>query len=59
MTLLDYATIIEQSKRLGRPITVEDAQIAAVARQHAATLATRNIRDFDVLEGLSLVNPWT
>jgi predicted nucleic acid-binding protein len=55
---IHYATIIEQSKRLGRPITVEDAQIAAIARQHAATLATRNIRDFDFLEGLSLVNPW-
>lgn len=50
------ATIIEQSKRLGRPITVEDAQIAAIARRHAATLATRNIRDFDFLEGLSLVS---
>ena len=32
--------------RLGRPKPMADAQMAAVARRHNPTLATRNTRDF-------------
>jgi len=39
-------------------MSVEDAQIAAIAIQHSALLATRNTSDFDFLENLNLVNPW-
>jgi toxin FitB len=48
-----------RSKReaAGRPIALNDAQIAAICIVHGATLATRNIRDFDGL-GLKLVNPF-
>jgi toxin FitB len=42
---------------VGKPIGLGDAQIAAVCIVHGATLATRNIRDFDGL-GLKLVNPF-
>jgi toxin FitB len=41
----------------GRPIGLADAQIAAICLVHGATLATRNVRDFDGL-GLKLVNPF-
>jgi predicted nucleic acid-binding protein len=34
-----------------------DAQIAAICRSRAATLATRNTNDFTDT-GIALVNPW-
>jgi len=42
----------------GRILHVEDAIIAATALARGATLATRNVRDFDGL-GVGLVNPFT
>ena len=54
----DYARIVADRSRLGRPITVEDAQIAAIARSAGLALATRNTRDFADIEELTLVNPW-
>jgi hypothetical protein len=38
---------------------VEDAQIAAVALTHGMPLATRNTPDFELIDGLQVVNPWT
>lgn len=55
---LVYADVVVQRERAGRPISTADAQIAAIARQHAASLATRNVRDFDGL-GLDLIDPWS
>jgi len=57
-TATHYAKIIAFTKKQGRPMSVEDAQIAAIAVQNAALLATRNTSDFDFLEKLNLVNPW-
>ncbi len=57
-TATHYARIIAFTKEQGRPMSVEDAQIAAIAVQHSALLATRNTSDFDFLENLNLVNPW-
>lgn len=54
----DYAAIVASRNRSGRPISVEDAQIAAIARSGGLTLATRNIRDFSDIAELPLVNPW-
>ncbi|WP_295393332.1 type II toxin-antitoxin system VapC family toxin [uncultured Thiodictyon sp.] len=54
-----YGAILTESRRLGRPMSVEDAQIAAVALRHGFQLATRNVSDFDFLSSLKLVNPWT
>ena len=54
----EYAAIVAHRTRLGHPITVEDAQIAAIARALGLTLATRNTKDFRDIEGLALVNPW-
>ncbi len=53
-----YARIVAHRTRLGRPITVEDAQIAATALANRMVLATRNARDYDHIEGLRIVNPW-
>lgn len=41
----------------GRTMSVQDAMIAAICLVHGATLATRNVRDFDGLD-LGLVNPF-
>ena len=55
---LVYGDIAAQRERAGRPISTADAQIAAITRRHAATLATRNMRDFYGL-GLDLIDPWS
>ena len=44
-----YADIIATAKKQGRPMSVEDAQIAAIAMRYQAILATRNVTDFDFL----------
>lgn len=41
----------------GRPLSIGDAMIAAICVVHGATLATRNVRDFDGLD-LRLINPF-
>ncbi len=42
---------------IGRPMTLADAMIAAIALAQGSHLATRNTRDFEGL-GLSLLDPW-
>jgi toxin FitB len=53
-----YADTLARSRRLGRPMSVEDAQIAAIARAKGLHLATRNGADFDFLDDLTLIDPW-
>lgn len=52
-----FAKIASDRRAKGKPISLADAQIAAIARLHKATLATRNVADFQAC-GISLVNPW-
>jgi predicted nucleic acid-binding protein len=54
-----YARIVSARTRAGRPISVEDAQIAAIALAHRMPLATRNTTDFELIDGLEVVNPWS
>lgn len=54
----EYALIVAERNRQGHPISVEDAQIAAIARTAALTLATRNTKDFSGITGLELIDPW-
>jgi toxin FitB len=53
-----YATFVSGRSRMGQPIAVEDAQIAAVATHHSLPLVTHNTKDFLNLPGLTIVNPW-
>ncbi|MCP9452229.1 MAG: type II toxin-antitoxin system VapC family toxin [Nitrospira sp.] len=54
-----YARIVSARLKAGRPISVEDAQIAAIALAHKMRLATCNTTDFEHIAGLEVVNPWT
>jgi toxin FitB len=53
----EFARIIAARRKLGRPISQPDAQIAAIARNCRAVLATRNTGEFEHC-GVKLVNPW-
>lgn len=52
-----FAPIAVHRRSTGRPITLFDAQIAAIARANGAALATRNTADFEHC-GVRVVNPW-
>ena len=52
-----YADIVTGRERIGRPIGVADAQIAAICRDAVAILATRNTADFKET-GVELIDPW-
>ncbi len=54
----EYAAIVSTRNRQGRPITVEDAQIASIAIAANLVLATRNTKDFLDINRLDLINPW-
>lgn len=53
-----YGRIVSIRIRIGRPISVEDALIAAIALAHQMLLSTRNTTDFENIPGLSVINPW-
>ena len=52
-----FSRIAADRRKQGRPIAAMDAQIAAIARVHDASLATRNAADFEGC-GIRVVNPW-
>ena len=52
-----FGSIVATRRIQGRPIGIADGQIAAIARANGATLATRNMEDFEGC-GVRLVNPW-
>jgi predicted nucleic acid-binding protein len=52
-----YAVMREGARALGRGLSVEDGMIAAICAARGASLATRNVRDFDFLP-IPVVNPW-
>ena len=54
-----FALVRSQRQRAGRPISTEDAQIAAIALAANLTLVTRNIKDFEGIDGLQVINPWS
>jgi len=54
---LEAGVLSAKRMRLGRPIGMADACIAGICLVRDATLATRNMHDFDGI-GLSLVDPW-
>jgi len=53
----EYARIVVDRESAGRPISMADAQIAAICGSRQYTLATRNERDF-AETGVHVVNPF-
>ena len=52
-----FAKIAADRRGAGRPISQADAQIAAIAQSRGASLATRNVPEFDGC-GIEVINPW-
>jgi toxin FitB len=52
-----YAAVVLQRRAARLATENADGQIAAIARLHGATVATRNIADFEH-SGIRLINPW-
>ena len=52
-----YAALRAARERAGRPIAAFDAQIAAIARAHRATIATRDVGGFADC-GVPVSDPW-
>jgi toxin FitB len=55
---IHYAAIVTGRERRGLPISMADAQIAAICRRHGAGVATHNARDF-VHTGVEVFDPWS
>ncbi|MEJ7137277.1 type II toxin-antitoxin system VapC family toxin [Amphibiibacter pelophylacis] len=53
-----YALLVAHRQQAGRPISTEDAQIAATAIAADMPVVTRNSKDFEGIDGLSVINPW-
>lgn len=53
-----FGGLIAERRKIGRPISRADAQIAAACVSREAKLATRNTKDFEGIPGLDLINPW-
>lgn len=54
---LTYGDIMGNAARQGAPMAAQDGMIAAIARIHAAPLATRNLADFRQAQ-VVLIDPW-
>jgi predicted nucleic acid-binding protein len=52
----EWALLLAELRRKGRAMPVKDSLIAATARQHKLTVATRNVVDYK-FAGVDLVNP--
>ena len=52
-----YPKLVANRRTLGRPISQFDAMIAAICKSCDATIATRNLADFEHC-GISAINPW-
>ncbi|TMH29847.1 MAG: type II toxin-antitoxin system VapC family toxin [Betaproteobacteria bacterium] len=52
-----YANIVASRMGAGRPMSQFDAQIAAIVLVERATLATRNLSDYEGC-GVKLIDPW-
>jgi hypothetical protein len=52
-----YAEIAASRRTAGKPISQFDAMIVAMARSRGASLATRNVKDFENC-GVDVINPW-
>jgi predicted nucleic acid-binding protein len=56
-TAMLYGEVMGHARRSGTPMAIPDGQIAAIALERGAALATRNVKDF-TSTALELINPW-
>ena len=54
-----YGALAARQQQNGTPCSAEDAMIAAIALVNQFTLVTRNTKDFEGMDGLVLLNPWS
>jgi toxin FitB len=52
--VLDQAVVLRQQRKM----SLGDALVAGTALAHGLTLVTRNVEDFQWIQGLSLLNPF-
>ena len=52
-----YAELMAHRRRIGRPMSSLDGQLAAIARSRNLAVATRNLRDFEEC-GVELFDPF-
>ncbi len=52
-----YGDVMARRRKIGRPLSILDGQIAAIARANNCAVATRNGRDF-VECGLEVIDPF-
>lgn len=52
-----YGEIMSHRRGLGRPMSMADGQIAAIARAGKFAVATRNVKDFEEC-GVNVINPF-
>ncbi len=52
-----YGVVMGRRRALGRPLSIQDGQIASIARARGFAVATRNVRDF-VECGVEVINPF-
>ena len=53
-----FAVIAASRRAAGHPISQADCQIAAIARSSGASVATRDVDDFEGCE-IDVINPWS
>jgi predicted nucleic acid-binding protein len=56
-TATNWAALLADLKRKGHAMPIKDSLIAATARQHGLTVATRNVTDFR-RAGVQIINPF-
>jgi len=60
--VLDQAVVLRQQRKMSlrqqRKMSLGDALVAGTALVHSLTLVTRNVEDFQWIQGLSLLNPF-
>ncbi|MEJ7794571.1 MAG: PIN domain-containing protein [Nocardioides sp.] len=52
------AAVLVHREATGRPMGLADAQIAGICLNAGLTLATRNVRDFEDVPGLDVIDPF-
>ncbi|MBE9030174.1 type II toxin-antitoxin system VapC family toxin [filamentous cyanobacterium LEGE 11480] len=53
----EWAQVRANADQVGRPISAQDAWIAATALRHDLSLVTHNIKDFQFVPNLKLITP--